>query len=131
MHSGIVLNEHNSFSSAGSSIGPGVALPALPYSLPLTRDRQVLTKDGQPAKRRGPKPDSKPALTKRQQMNRQAQRTHRERRETYVRGIESDRQRLTDAWAHTQREKERVEVENHRMRALLAQHGIPYEPAAS
>lgn len=31
-------------------------------------------KDGQPPKRRGPKPDSKPALTRRQELNRQAQR---------------------------------------------------------
>jgi hypothetical protein len=30
--------------------------------------------DGQPAKRRGPKPDTKPALTRRQEMNRLAQR---------------------------------------------------------
>lgn len=30
--------------------------------------------DGQPTKRRGPKPDSKPALTRRQELNRQAQR---------------------------------------------------------
>lgn len=30
--------------------------------------------DGQPSKRRGPKPDSKPALTRRQELNRQAQR---------------------------------------------------------
>jgi len=30
--------------------------------------------DGQPQKRRGPKPDSKPALTRRQELNRQAQR---------------------------------------------------------
>lgn len=30
--------------------------------------------DGQPPKRRGPKPDSKPALTRRQELNRQAQR---------------------------------------------------------
>lgn len=40
--------------------------------------------DGQPPKRRGPKPDSKPALTRRQELNRQAQRTHRERKEKYV-----------------------------------------------
>jgi hypothetical protein len=32
------------------------------------------TVDGQPPKRRGPKPDSKPALTRRQELNRQAQR---------------------------------------------------------
>jgi len=30
--------------------------------------------DGQTPKRRGPKPDSKPALTRRQELNRQAQR---------------------------------------------------------
>lgn len=30
--------------------------------------------DGQAPKRRGPKPDSKPALTRRQELNRQAQR---------------------------------------------------------
>jgi hypothetical protein len=32
------------------------------------------TRDGQPPKRRGPKPDSKPAWTRRQELNRQAQR---------------------------------------------------------
>lgn len=32
------------------------------------------TRDGNPPKRRGPKPDSKPALTRRQELNRQAQR---------------------------------------------------------
>lgn len=36
-----------------------------------------LTRDGQPAKRRGPKPDSKPAMTRRQELNRQAQRYDR------------------------------------------------------
>lgn len=38
----------------------------------LTEKR--LTRDGQPTRRRGPKPDSKPALTRRQELNRQAQR---------------------------------------------------------
>jgi hypothetical protein len=32
------------------------------------------TRDGTAPKRRGPKPDSKPALTRRQELNRQAQR---------------------------------------------------------
>lgn len=36
--------------------------------------QRKLTRDGQPAKRRGPKPDSKPAQTRRQELNRQAQR---------------------------------------------------------
>lgn len=35
---------------------------------------EKVTRDGQPAKRRGPKPDSKPAMTRRQELNRQAQR---------------------------------------------------------
>ncbi|KAF2836540.1 hypothetical protein M501DRAFT_1018887 [Patellaria atrata CBS 101060] len=39
----------------------------------LTGDKKT-TKDGQTPKRRGPKPDSKPALTRRQELNRQAQR---------------------------------------------------------
>ena len=36
--------------------------------------QKKMTRDGQPAKRRGPKPDSKPAQTRRQELNRQAQR---------------------------------------------------------
>jgi len=32
------------------------------------------TRDGNPPKKRGPKPNSKPALTRRQELNRQAQR---------------------------------------------------------
>lgn len=36
--------------------------------------QKKVTRDGQPAKRRGPKPDSKPAQTRRQELNRQAQR---------------------------------------------------------
>jgi len=36
--------------------------------------QKKITRDGQPAKRRGPKPDSKPAQTRRQELNRQAQR---------------------------------------------------------
>ena len=39
----------------------------------FTSDKKVKA-DGQPPKRRGPKPDSKPALTRRQELNRQAQR---------------------------------------------------------
>ncbi|RSM11191.1 hypothetical protein CEP52_003103 [Fusarium oligoseptatum] len=38
------------------------------------------TREGNPPKKRGPKPNSKPALTRRQELNRQAQRTHRERK---------------------------------------------------
>jgi hypothetical protein len=37
-------------------------------------DKRTTRADGNPPKRRGPKPDSKPALTRRQELNRQAQR---------------------------------------------------------
>lgn len=40
----------------------------------MCRLRLTLGADGQTPKRRGPKPDSKPALTRRQELNRQAQR---------------------------------------------------------
>lgn len=37
-------------------------------------EKRTTTREGNPPKRRGPKPDSKPALTRRQELNRQAQR---------------------------------------------------------
>lgn len=40
----------------------------------ISRSDAEQSLDGQPAKRRGPKPDSKPAQTRRQELNRQAQR---------------------------------------------------------
>lgn len=72
-------------------VGTGIAYGAPAHSAPqqpsekngalgfgflksLTSSDKKLTRDGQPAKRRGPKPDSKPALTRRQELNRQAQR---------------------------------------------------------
>lgn len=77
--------------------------------------------DGKPAKRRGPKPDSKPALTRRQQLNRQAQRytiprsmrvpahqatlslthysrSHRERKAQYIRSLETEISSLREAY---------------------------------
>lgn len=76
------------FGGVGTGIAYGAPPPsaamaqALPSSEkssnPLTFIKtftdKKLTRDGQPAKRRGPKPDSKPALTRRQELNRQAQR---------------------------------------------------------
>lgn len=80
------------FGGVGSAIAYGAAPPVPPPlgALPvLPPDRngfggqmegykalgdKKYTKDGQPAKRRGPKPDSKPAQTRKQELNRQAQR---------------------------------------------------------
>ncbi|KAL4927057.1 protein flbB [Aspergillus undulatus] len=96
------------------------------------------TRDGQPAKRRGPKPDSKPALTRRQELNRQAQRTHRERKEQYIRALESEVARLREAYTqeisaanlavHQHREMiTSVSEENNMLKEILAAHNINVE----
>ncbi|KAI9811424.1 MAG: hypothetical protein M1832_000893 [Thelocarpon impressellum] len=81
-------------------------------------------RDGQQPKRRGPKPDSKPALTRRQELNRQAQRTHRERKELYVKALEQEVLRLKEVVGATEHEKKAIAEENARLKALLRQHGI-------
>lgn len=109
--------------------------------------------DGQPAKRRGPKPDSKPALTRRQELNRQAQRydiiisistllilsrTHRERKEQYIRTLETEVARLREAYTqeisaanlavHQHREMlGSVSEENNVLKEILASHNINFE----
>jgi hypothetical protein len=66
--------------SGGSGYGSGQSDTAKsPLSMSLGFLKNLTEKkstrvDGQPLKRRGPKPDSKPALTRRQELNRQAQR---------------------------------------------------------
>lgn len=96
------------------------------------------TRDGQQPKRRGPKPDSKPALTRRQELNRQAQRTHRERKEQYMRALETEVSRLREAYtteiaeanASIQQHKElmhSIREENEILKEILAASGIQYE----
>ncbi|KAI9841124.1 MAG: hypothetical protein M1838_003699 [Thelocarpon superellum] len=82
--------------------------------------------DGQTPKRRGPKPDSKPALTRRQELNRQAQRTHRERKENYIKSLEQEVLQLKETLTVTTHEKTNALQENRRLKELLRQHGIPY-----
>ncbi|KAJ5999830.1 hypothetical protein N7481_000239 [Penicillium waksmanii] len=96
-------------------------------------------RDSQAPKRRGPKPDSKPALTRRQELNRQAQRTHRERKEQYMRALETEVSRLREAYTseisdanvQLQQHKEvlhSVRTENDILKEILIAHGIHYEP---
>ncbi|CRG91702.1 hypothetical protein PISL3812_08753 [Talaromyces islandicus] len=96
------------------------------------------TRDGQPAKRRGPKPDAKPALTRRQELNRQAQRTHRERKEQYIRTLEAEYSRLREthvvelnnARQQNQQQQEEIHLlrtENDFLKQLLMAHNIPFE----
>ncbi|KAJ5971455.1 uncharacterized protein N7479_001373 [Penicillium vulpinum] len=96
------------------------------------------TRDGQQPKRRGPKPDSKPALTRRQELNRQAQRTHRERKERYIRQMEVEVSRLREAYttditeadASIRQHKEMLHsmrLENEILKEILVANGIQYE----
>lgn len=89
--------------------------------------KQTKDSDGAPPKRRGPKPDSKPALTRRQELNRQAQRTHRERKEMYIKALEQEVLRLKELYASSVSDRDTVVMENKRFRELLIAHGIPLE----
>lgn len=95
----------------------------------LSNDKKQ-TKDGQPPKRRGPKPDSKPALTRRQELNRQAQRTHRERKEMYIKALEQEVLRLKEMFTTSTKERDAIAEENRRLKELLASHGISYDFAS-
>ncbi|EHA49156.1 hypothetical protein MCOR27_008714 [Pyricularia oryzae] len=85
------------------------------------------TKSDAPApKRRGPKPDSKPALTRRQELNRQAQRTHRERKELYIKALEDEVLRLKETYSNVSQAKDNLSNENRQLKQLLAQNGISF-----
>ncbi|KAI9803750.1 MAG: hypothetical protein M1826_004941 [Phylliscum demangeonii] len=123
----------------GSSVaepGSGESVPQSPdsrgsrsslFGLSFLRgltESKATTRDGQPAKRRGPKPDSKPAMTRRQELNRQAQRTHRERKELYVKALEQEVQRLREHVHAVDRDKAALSAENEKLQELLRQHGV-------
>ncbi|KAM5367822.1 hypothetical protein ACJZ2D_009827 [Fusarium nematophilum] len=82
------------------------------------------SRDGNPPKKRGPKPNSKPALTRRQELNRQAQRTHRERKELYIKALEDEVLRLKEVFSNVSLDRERLAEENKRLRDVLAQAGL-------
>ncbi|KAM5434838.1 hypothetical protein McanMca71_007639 [Microsporum canis] len=100
--------------------------------------KKVTDEQRQQPKRRGPKPDSKPAQTRRQELNRQAQRTHRERKEQYIRALEVEISRLREGYASDieganmsimqQRQNlEELKEENRVLKEVLACHGINVE----
>ncbi|QSZ33370.1 hypothetical protein DSL72_002958 [Monilinia vaccinii-corymbosi] len=90
----------------------------------LTEKKKSTQVDAQTSKRRGPKRDSKPALTRRQELNRQAQRTHRERKESYINALEQEVLRLKENFSSVSQSKQSLAEENRQLRQLLAQHGI-------
>ncbi|RMD44165.1 hypothetical protein DV735_g957, partial [Chaetothyriales sp. CBS 134920] len=79
---------------------------------------------GQVPKRRGPKPDSKPAQTRRQELNRQAQRTHRERKEQYIKALEMELDRFKEVYVNDLNQANHVRRENMLLREILASRGI-------
>ncbi|RBR08878.1 hypothetical protein FVER53590_01443 [Fusarium verticillioides] len=103
--------------AAASTLDPG-------FFKSLTDKRT--TRDGNPPKKRGPKPNSKPALTRRQELNRQAQRTHRERKELYIKALEDEVLRLKEVFSNVSLDRERLADENKRLRDTLAQAGLQH-----
>lgn len=83
------------------------------------------TRDGNPPKKRGPKPNSKPAVSRRQELNRQAQRTHRLRKEGYIKALEDEVLRLKEVYSDSRQGREKLAEENKQLREALAQYGIP------
>ncbi|OBT92183.2 hypothetical protein VE01_10020 [Pseudogymnoascus verrucosus] len=112
-------------SSEQSESGKSPLSMSLGFLKTLTEKKSTRV-DGQPSKRRGPKPDSKPALTRRQELNRQAQRTHRERKELYIKALEQEVLRLKQNFSSVARSKDTLAEENRQLRNLLAAHGIPW-----
>jgi len=115
-------------SGYGSGVSDGGKSPlsmSLGFLKTLTEKKNTKV-DGTQPKRRGPKPDSKPALTRRQELNRQAQRTHRERKELYIKALEQEVLRLKENFSKVSRDKNSVFEENQQLKALLAHHGIPW-----
>ncbi|KAM4059385.1 bZIP transcription factor [Hirsutella rhossiliensis] len=132
MASSLSPEQYGGHQSQSSPEGTGIGAQEMNTAAPLNvgffkslADKRA-TRDTNPPKRRGPKPDSKPALTRRQELNRQAQRTHRERKEHYIKALEDEVLRLKELYSTISQDKNKLAEENKQLREALAQHGIPY-----
>ncbi|KAI1757262.1 hypothetical protein F4782DRAFT_482033 [Xylaria castorea] len=117
-------NSMSSSSSPQATSNDKSPLSSLNLNFLKTLSEKRTTRDGNPPKRRGPKPDSKPALTRRQELNRQAQRTHRERKELYIKALEDEVLRLKEVFSNVSQDKDKLADENRQLRNLLHQNGI-------
>lgn len=54
-------------------------------------------------------------------------RTHRERKELYIKALELEVLRLKETFSSVSQDKERLAAENEQLKALLAQHGIAWK----
>ncbi|KAF7890712.1 hypothetical protein EAF00_009027 [Botryotinia globosa] len=113
------------YASGQSEAGKSPLSSSLSFLKGLTEKKSTRV-DGSTPKRRGPKPDSKPALTRRQELNRQAQRTHRERKELYIKALEQEVFRLKENFSNVTQSKQSLAEENRQLKQLLAQHGISW-----
>lgn len=52
--------------------------------------------------------------------------THRERKELYIKALEEEVLRLKENYSKVTQDKETLAEENRQLKALLAQHGIPW-----
>ncbi|KAF7560985.1 hypothetical protein G7046_g3160 [Stylonectria norvegica] len=123
----------SSFSPEQSEVGSGAAgsgaedkdgLSSLNLDFLKSLTEKKPSKDGTPQKKRGPKPNSKPALTRRQELNRQAQRTHRERKEMYIKALEDEVLRLKESFSQVSLCKEKLAQENQQLKATLSHGGM-------
>lgn len=53
-------------------------------------------------------------------------RTHRERKELYIKALEQEVMRLKENFSKVSRDRESLSEENRQLKQLLAQHGIPW-----
>lgn len=53
-------------------------------------------------------------------------RTHRERKELYIKALEQEVTRLKESFSTISRDKETLAAENHQLKLLLQQHGITW-----
>jgi hypothetical protein len=53
-------------------------------------------------------------------------RTHRERKELYIKALEQEVLRLKENFSNVSRDKDSLAEENRQLKQLLAQHGIPW-----
>ncbi|KHN98537.1 bZIP-type transcription factor [Metarhizium album ARSEF 1941] len=132
MSSSLSPDQFGSAQSHSSPDGTATSQDCSPLNLGFLKSltEKRTTRDGNPAKRRGPKPDSKPALTRRQELNRQAQRTHRERKELYIKALEDEVLRLKELYSNASQSKEKLLAENKYLKTIMAQHGVRFPRSA-
>lgn len=75
--------------------------------------------DGQPTQKRGPKPRNQPALTRKQELARKAQRNHRERKEVYVQALEQEILLLKNDSSSLSLRNDNLELENGQLKERI------------